>query len=574
MARAKKAAPVAPESESETVISIISGIDMIPLGRLLRAPENVRHTDKAVDVESLADDIAAHGLLQNLIGYAGDTDIDKAAVYIVGGGRRLQALDLLYRRGAIDHAFPVPVLLRTAAEAIDLSLSENLAKRDMNPADEFLAFQALMQSGTVTPADLAKKFGFSERYVRQRLRLAALAPDILDAMRAGKLTIDAAMAYAESQDHKLQLRVFAVEDKKSYEPHKAWNIRFAYQSQQMTTSDALFKLVGAKRYEEQGGQYEDDLFADAERYGNRKVMHSAIVLSVARAVAEYQKPRLLREAQKGFPTTSDVLIPPAIRQGAMPKPPKGFKLVDKGYRYNLPGYDDLRKTATEKGIDIVAVASVDREGEFKIEQRFFVPAGRLDDVIPPPGQEKPSETPEQIAARRRLGEVRSVAAFLAARKIRDDKIEGRQFWTNVRPSLWHSQDVAGVGKCFPVGIQVMVTEADIAAQMAAAEEQLDKQEALDAARRDMEERARAEREDRRSAILALPEIPAVILVDEAPYFRQADGTFADARDVDHDADEGSVFNNIEELLAGADIIGPHWPSVEAYDAEAVEEQAA
>src|SRR3546814_18885457 len=101
----------------------------------MRAPENVRQTNKAVDVESLADDIAAHGLLQSLIGYAGDTDIDAAAVYIVGGGRRLQALQLLRERGAIDDSFAVPVLLRDPDDAINLSLLENLAKRDMNPAD-------------------------------------------------------------------------------------------------------------------------------------------------------------------------------------------------------------------------------------------------------------------------------------------------------------------------------------------------------------------------------------------------------------------------------------------------------
>src|SRR3546814_1695454 len=94
----------------------------------------------------------------------------------------------------------------------------------------------------------------------------------------------------------------------------------------------LFKLVGAKRYEEQGGQYEDDLFGAAERYGDRKITDSAIVLSIAKAVADVQKKRLLATTQKTFPTTSDVLFPPSIRRGPMPKVPKGFKLVDKGYR--------------------------------------------------------------------------------------------------------------------------------------------------------------------------------------------------------------------------------------------------
>src|SRR3546814_13100532 len=99
--------------------------------------------------------------------------------------------------------------------------------RDMNPADEFTAFAQLMQRGSVSPADLARQFGFSERYVKQRLRLASLASEILDALREGKLTIDAAMDYAGTQDQRLQLRVFAVEAKKSHEPPTAWNIRFA-----------------------------------------------------------------------------------------------------------------------------------------------------------------------------------------------------------------------------------------------------------------------------------------------------------------------------------------------------------
>ena len=570
MPRAKKAtAKAAPDQIADAVIIVAPmSIQPVPLGRLVRAPENVRHTDKAADVESLADDIAAHGLLQSLIGYAGDTDIDAAAVYIIGGGRRLQALQLLRDRGAIDDRYEVSVLIRDQAEAIELSLSENLARRDMNPADEFAAFQELMRPGTMSPADIAKRFGFSERYVKQRLRLGSLAPEILDAMREGKLTIDAAMAYAESQDQKLQLRVFNVEAKKSYEPHKAANIRFAYQSSQMTTSDALFKLVGAKRYEEQGGQYEDDLFGDAERYGNRKVRDSAIVLSVAKAVAEYQKPRLLRQAQKAAPTTSDVLIPPSIRRGAVPKAPKGFKLVDKGYRYNLPGYESLRASAAEQGIDIVAIASVGHGGEFSIEERFYVPADRLTDVIPPEGSGPPPKSPEEIAAERRAKDVRSVAAFLAAVKIREGKVEGRQFWETTRPDLWRARDVEGIGKCWPVGVDVLVTDEDIDAQLEAAEIELDRQEAEKVARREAEEKAKAEADAamavRRPEVLAMDPAPAVIQVDGVAHFRWESGAYADEQEDTPEADECSFYEDLEELLEGASSIGLIWPSIEAW----------
>src|SRR3546814_11650298 len=119
----------------------------------------------------------------------------------------------------------------------------------MNPADEFTAFAQLMQRGSVSPADLARQFGFSERYVKQRLRLASLASEILDALREGKLTIDAAMAYAGTQDHRLQLRVFAGEAKKSHEPHQARNIRFPYQSHKITTSATPFQPSGPHSHE-------------------------------------------------------------------------------------------------------------------------------------------------------------------------------------------------------------------------------------------------------------------------------------------------------------------------------------
>src|SRR3546814_13404084 len=109
----------------------------------------------------------------------------------------------------------------------------------------------------------------------------------------------------------------------------------------------------------------------------------------------------------------------------MPKVPKGFKLVDKGYRYNLPGYEQLRTVAAEQNIEIVAIASVDHEGELTIEGRFFVPADRLKDVIPPEGSGPPPKTAEEIAAERRAKQVRSVAAWLAAVKIRGGKVEGR-----------------------------------------------------------------------------------------------------------------------------------------------------
>lgn len=557
MARAKKAAPVAPIEETpETPMAaaVVSGIDMIPLGRLMRAPENVRHTDKAVDVDSLADDIAAHGLLQNLIGYQGDTSIDAAAVYIVGGGRRLQALALLRERGVLDDDFAVPVLLRAADDAIALSLSENLAKRDMNPADEFLAFEALMKPGLLSPADLAKKFGFSERYVKQRLRLAGLAAEILDAMRGGQLTIDAAMAYALSQDRTLQLKIFAAEQKKGSWAHGVQSIRSGIINAAMTTGDSLFKFVGKADYEKKGGRYEDDLFGEAESYSGRKLIDPDIVQVIAADRAHFQMVRIVADAKQDHPGTSDVLLVPGLRLGKVPKPPKGYERVERPYwRSDLPDMAALRRRASDSGMDIIGYAGINHEGRLVMDDGFFVPGARLAELIPAQAQ-APRKSEAEWAAERRAESVRSVAAWLAAQQIRTDKVDGRQFWQTAFPSLFRTQAVEGVGDCYAVSLNVFVTPAEVDAQLEAAEAEYIRQEAAKVAAKEAEERAAAEAEAQRAAraaeLVALDPAPAVIAVGELLLFRWESGTYCDERE-SAEADPVYGFDDVEEIVEWA-----------------------
>lgn len=579
MPRAKKAAPVAPENKvavPSVALVAPSSITSIAYSRLRRAPENVRQTDIAADVESLADDIAAHGLLQSLIGYLWNVRVPEASVvHIVGGGRRLQALQRLWDLGAIDDDFAVPVLIRPKDEAIELSLSENLARRDMNPADEFTAFAALMQPGTLSIADLAKRFGFSERYVQQRMRLAGLVGEILDGLRAGEMTLDAAMAYARTQDQALQLKIYKAQCKAPYEKHNAGAIAREIINAQMLSSSGLFQYVGADDYESAGGGYEDDLFADALSFGqSRKIRDPQIVVELAKTKADAEARTLLREAKTKHGCTIDLLLVPGLSGNRSPKPPRGAKLVNRGWNYSLPSYDELRQKADDLGIAITAIASVKSNGALTLDEQFFVPADRMDDVIPPKGEAAPAKSPEQYAAERRAKLVRSTAAHLAARKVREDKVEGRQFWRTTRPELYHKEDIAGVGACYAVLVSVFVTDTEIDAQMAAAEDELVKQEALEAARRELEEKARAEREERSAALLALDPPPAVVLVDDAPYFRWDSGAWSDVREIGADDEDAQFYDDLGELLERVDIIGPHWPTIAAYDSEAPVEQTA
>jgi len=77
----------------------------------------------------------------------------------------------------------------------------------MHPADEFVAMAALIDGGW-TINEVAKRFGTSERHVKQRLRLGKLPPELLDAYRTGNISLDIVTAFTLGADHAAQLAVW------------------------------------------------------------------------------------------------------------------------------------------------------------------------------------------------------------------------------------------------------------------------------------------------------------------------------------------------------------------------------
>jgi hypothetical protein len=101
------------------------GITTIKLSQLRLSPLNQRRV-KPSAVEAMADDIAAHGLLQNLVAYE-----DEGLFYVFAGGRRYRGLKELAKRKRIKNNDTFPVEVRTKEEAIELSLAENFQREDM-----------------------------------------------------------------------------------------------------------------------------------------------------------------------------------------------------------------------------------------------------------------------------------------------------------------------------------------------------------------------------------------------------------------------------------------------------------
>jgi ParB family chromosome partitioning protein len=97
------------------------------LSQLRLSPLNQRQV-KPTAIESMADDIDAHGLIQNLVAYEED-----GLFYVFAGGRRYRGLKLLAKRKRIKNSATFPVEVRDKSEAIELSLIENEQREASGP---------------------------------------------------------------------------------------------------------------------------------------------------------------------------------------------------------------------------------------------------------------------------------------------------------------------------------------------------------------------------------------------------------------------------------------------------------
>ncbi|GAM97377.1 putative plasmid stabilization protein [alpha proteobacterium U9-1i] len=236
-----------PETEArpQTVV-------MIALSKLVQSDANVRRTDKRVDVESLAEDIAAHGVLQNL----NVIDVGGGKYAVSAGGRRHVALKLLLKQSRIAKDYPVPCKIVSDEDASEISLAENVQRVAMHALDEAEAYETLFGEGSDADA-ISKRFGVTVRHVEQRLALAKLSPKVKAAFRKGEITLDAARAFCLTDDHAAHDAVLKT---LSRPIQSAQSVRACLTQGRVPAHDRLARFVGLDAYAGAGGVLRKDLF--------------------------------------------------------------------------------------------------------------------------------------------------------------------------------------------------------------------------------------------------------------------------------------------------------------------------
>ncbi|HEX3885384.1 MAG TPA: ParB/RepB/Spo0J family partition protein [Stellaceae bacterium] len=231
---------------------------MIPLSKLIACPTNVRRTGRNDGIEELAASIKAHGLLQNLQVCAG-----KGGKFeVVAGQRRLAALKLLAKAKDLPKSAEIPCHICEGEEATEISLAENFMRLPMHPADQYEAFKAVADQGK-SPEEIAARFGCSAAIVRQRLKLASVSPNLIEAYRREEIELEQLMALAVSDDHAAQEKVWS--ELSSWDRYPR-TIRQMLTRAHVEARDPRAQFVGIEAYVAAGGHVLRDLF-DEEHEG-------------------------------------------------------------------------------------------------------------------------------------------------------------------------------------------------------------------------------------------------------------------------------------------------------------------
>jgi ParB family chromosome partitioning protein len=238
-------------------------IDMVPVSKLSVSARNVRRTPSALGLDSLKADIAARGVLQNLVAVP-VKGRRKGQYEVMAGGRRLAAVQSLVADGTLPPETQVPVLvLDESTYAGEASLAENFQRAGMNPADECMAFRHFIESEGSSVEDVAKRFGVSTRFVEGRVRLGNLAEIVFEALRAGEISLDIAAAFGTTADTERQAAVWEKAQNYTYllNPQA---IRRELQQQALSATSPIARFVGEEAYIAAGGRIERDLFGQED----------------------------------------------------------------------------------------------------------------------------------------------------------------------------------------------------------------------------------------------------------------------------------------------------------------------
>ena len=180
----------------EETVSENSPYQLLPIHRVEPKADQPRQDFDEEELQALSESIAVHGVIQPLT----VRELNSGYYQIIAGERRWRAA-----RMAGLTEIPAVIVAADDKKAMELALIENLQRQDLNPMEEALGYQTLIQDYGMTQEETASRVGKSRPAVANALRLLALPEDVTEMLRSGKLTAGHARAVLSIKSEKKQL---------------------------------------------------------------------------------------------------------------------------------------------------------------------------------------------------------------------------------------------------------------------------------------------------------------------------------------------------------------------------------
>jgi ParB family chromosome partitioning protein len=250
----------------------------IPIEQLHISKLNMRYGRKNPDVSDILPSVREKGILLPLIVRPEDEGFG-----VVAGGRRYRCGEIIREEtGHFDAPRCYVMAEGDDAEAVEISLIENFARRDPDPISEYETFARLVKAGR-TVDGIAPTFGVTPQTVKQRLALANHLPKIKDAYRAEEIDDETIqqLTMATNGQQREWLNLFEAEagNAPTGRSLKEW----LFGGASISTKVALFPL------EQYTGQIVNDLFGEDSYFASAEAFWEAQGAAIEAKVQGYRE---------------------------------------------------------------------------------------------------------------------------------------------------------------------------------------------------------------------------------------------------------------------------------------------
>lgn len=182
--------PVQEKRNENKSLSEINRVWSIAIEKVFPNKSQPRKDFNKEPLEELAQSIRSQGVIQPITVRRKDEGYE-----IIAGERR-------WRASQIAGLQEVPVIIKNVSDqkVMELALIENLQREDLNPLEEAMGFQQLIEDYEITQADLAAKVGKSRSSITNSLRILSLPIEVRQMLREGTLSIGHAKVLLSIQD--------------------------------------------------------------------------------------------------------------------------------------------------------------------------------------------------------------------------------------------------------------------------------------------------------------------------------------------------------------------------------------